>query len=45
VSSKVQAACDECGAPHDLAYFARPEVKSRFGPVTENLRLYLGGAV
>ncbi len=45
VSSKVQAACDQCGAPHDFAYFARPEIKSRFAPVAENLRLYLGGPV
>jgi len=45
VSSKVQAACDQCGAPHDFAYFARPEIKLRFAPVAENLRLYLGGSV
>ncbi len=45
VSSKIQAACDECGAPHDFSYFARPEIKLRFAPVAENLRLYLGGAV
>ena len=45
VSSRVQAVCDECGAPHDLSYFARPEIKSRFAPVAENLRIYLGGAV
>jgi acetyl esterase/lipase len=45
VSSRVQAACDECGVPHDLMWFARPEIKSRFAPVAENLRLYLGGPV
>ena len=45
VSSRVQAVCDQCGAPHDFAYFARPEVKTRFAAVTENLRLYLGGLV
>jgi acetyl esterase/lipase len=45
VSSRVQAVCDECGAPHDLAYFAQPEIQARFAPVTENLRLYLGGPV
>jgi acetyl esterase/lipase len=45
VSSDVQAACDECGAPHDLAYFARPEVHAKFAPVAENLRVYLGGYV
>lgn len=45
VSSRVMAACDECGAPHDLAYFARPEIKQKFASVTENLRLYLGGLV
>ncbi|MBI4026835.1 MAG: alpha/beta hydrolase [Verrucomicrobia bacterium] len=45
VSSKIQAACDQCGAPHDFAWFARPDVKSRFAPVAENLRLYLGGPV
>jgi acetyl esterase/lipase len=45
VSSKVQAACDECGAPHDLSYFARPEIQARFPAVTENLRLYLGGKI
>lgn len=44
VSSRVQAACDECGAPHDFAYFARPDIKARFAPVAENVRLYLGGA-
>lgn len=45
VSSRVQAACDECGAPHDFSWFARPDIKTRFAPVAENLRLYLGGAV
>jgi acetyl esterase/lipase len=45
VSSSVQAVCDECGAPHDLGYFAHPEVQARFPDVTENLRLYLGGPV
>lgn len=45
VSSRVQAACDECGAPHDFSWFARPDIKQRFAPVAENLRLYLGGAV
>jgi acetyl esterase/lipase len=45
VSSRVQAACDECGAPHDLAYFARPEVKALYAPVDENIRLYLGAPV
>jgi acetyl esterase/lipase len=45
VSSAVQAACDQCGAPHDLAYFARPEVHEKYAPVAENLRVYLGGSV
>ena len=46
ISSRIQAACDECGAPQDLAYFADPGVQSRFAaPVTENLRLYFGGPV
>jgi acetyl esterase/lipase len=45
VSSRVQAVCDACGAPHDFSWFARPDIKSRFAPVAENLRLYLGGAV
>jgi hypothetical protein len=43
MSSRVQAVCDQCGAPHDFAWFARPESKTRFAPVAENLRLYLGG--
>lgn len=43
VSSAVQSACDECGAPHDLSYFARPEIHTRYAPVAENIRLYLGG--
>ena len=41
----MQAVCDECGAPHDFAYFARPDIQRRFAPVAENLRLYLGGPV
>lgn len=45
VSDEVQAACDLCGAPHDLMYFAKPQVQSEFAGVTENLRLYLGGPV
>lgn len=45
VSSAIQAACDECGAPHDMTYFARPEVHAKYAPVAENLRLYLGGPV
>lgn len=45
VSSRIQSACDCCGAPHDLAYFARPEIKAKFAPVAENLRAYLGGWV
>jgi acetyl esterase/lipase len=45
VSSRVQAVCDECGAPHDFSWFARPDIKTRFAPVAENLRLYLGGPV
>jgi len=45
ISSRVQAACDQCGAPHDIAWFARPEIKSRFPGVVGNLRLYLGGLV
>lgn len=43
LSSKVQAAVDCCGSPHDLMYFAKPGIKRRFAPVAENLRLYLGG--
>ena len=43
VSSAVQAACDECGSPHDLTYFNKPEVHERYAPVAENIRLYLGG--
>lgn len=45
VSSRVQAVCDECGAPHDFSWFARPDIKTRFAPVAENLRLYLGAPV
>jgi acetyl esterase/lipase len=45
VSSRVQAACDLCGAPHDFSWFGRPEIKARFGPVAENLRLWLGAPV
>lgn len=45
VSSRVQAVCDECGAPHDFAYFAQPAVKARFAAVDENVRLYFGGPV
>ena len=45
VSSRVQAVCDECGAPHDFAWFGRPEVKARFPGVAGNLRRYLGGFV
>lgn len=45
VSSRVQAACDQCGSPHTLSYFAQPEIKARFAPVYENLRAYLGGPV
>ena len=45
VSSRVQAVCDECGAPHDFAYFAQPAIKLKYAPVAENLRLYLGGPV
>ncbi|MCG3149207.1 MAG: hypothetical protein PCFJNLEI_02667 [Verrucomicrobiae bacterium] len=45
VSSRVQAACDQCGAPHDFSWFARPEIKSRFPGVVGNLRAYLGGLV
>ena len=45
VSSKVQAACDQCGAPHDFSWFARTEIKERFAGVVENLRRYLGGTV
>ena len=41
VSSRVQSACDECGAPHDIGYFADPAIQSRFSIVAENLRLYL----
>ncbi|MBI3985871.1 MAG: TIM barrel protein [Lentisphaerae bacterium] len=45
VSSRVQAVCDECGVPHDLAYFARPEVKARYSYVDDNIRRYLGAPV
>lgn len=45
VSSRIQAACDACGAPHDFTWFARPDIKEKFAPVAENLRVYLGGAV
>ncbi|NQU11887.1 alpha/beta hydrolase [bacterium] len=45
VSSRVQAVCDHCGAPHDLAWFAGPEIKARFATVAENLRLWLGQPV
>jgi acetyl esterase/lipase len=41
----VQAACVAGGAPHDFSWFARPEIKSRFAGVAENLRRYLGGSV
>ena len=45
VSSRVQAVCDECGVPHDLSWFGRPEVKAQFPGVAGNLARYLGGAV
>jgi acetyl esterase/lipase len=45
ISSRVQAACDECGSPHTLSYFARPEIKARSPGVHHNLSLYLGGPV
>ena len=45
VSSRVQAVCDECGAPHDIGSSAQPSVKAKFAGVAENLRLYLGGPV
>lgn len=45
ISDRVQAVCDECGAPHELAFFTRPDVKARFSYVTDNLRRYLGGPV
>ena len=45
ISSRVQAVCDECGAPHDLAWFGRPDVKARFLYVAGNLGRYLGGPV
>ncbi|MCX5662636.1 MAG: alpha/beta hydrolase [Planctomycetota bacterium] len=43
VSSAVQAAIDCCGSPHDLAYFTRPGVATRFAGVTGNIDRYLGG--
>lgn len=45
VSDRVHAVVDACGAPHDIAYFARPEVREKFGPVAGNLDAYLGGPV
>jgi len=45
VSCRIQAACDACGAPHDIAYFARPDVRERHAGVAENMDLYLGGPV
>ena len=45
VSAFVQAVCDECGSPHDLMYFARPDIQERHPGVTENLLLYLGAPV
>ena len=45
VSSRVQAVCDECGAPHDFTWFARPAVKARFPGVAGNLSRYLGAPV
>ena len=45
VSSRVQAVCDECGAPHDFAWFARPEIKSRFPGVAGNVRRYFGAPI
>lgn len=45
ISSRVQAVCDECGAPHNLTWFGRPEVKARFLYVAGNLGRYLGGPV
>lgn len=41
--SAVQAAVDCCGAPHDLTYFARPDVAARFAGVMGNINRYLGG--
>lgn len=43
VSDAVQAACDECGVPHDLMFFARPDIKRDYAPVYENICLYVGG--
>jgi acetyl esterase/lipase len=45
VSSAVQAAVDQCGAPHDMTYFARPDVAATYDKVAENLRRWLGGPV
>ena len=45
VSSRVQAVCDECGAPHDFMAAIQPEFRSQIAPVAENLRMYLGGPV
>jgi acetyl esterase/lipase len=45
VSSRVQAVCDACGSPHDMAYFAQPSVKARFPGVDGNVRAYFGGPV
>lgn len=45
VSSRVQAACDECGAPHDFAWLLPKEVQSKFPLLARGVRDYLGGRV
>jgi len=45
ISSCVQAVCDECGAPHDFAWFARPAIKSRFPGVSGNVHRYFGAPI
>lgn len=44
-TGEVNAACDECGVPHDFRFFTRPDIKAKYAKVTENLRIYLGGPV
>ena len=45
ISSYVQAVCDECGAPHDFSWFARPAIKSRFPGVAGNVHRYFGAPI
>jgi len=45
ISDAIQAACDQCGAPHDFFYFTRADIIEKYAGVAENIRLYLGGEI